>query len=456
VTAGVVLAALITATAVSIWQASRATAAQREAEADRDRAKIAEGIAETNLERAREAEQRAATEAAIGHALQEYHQDLLRLVDGDPKLPDEVRGKANQTVWEALDLAAATITERFGDQPLTEAAIRMAISDGYWSLDEAQLSIPHQQRAVALRQAHLGPVHLDTHYSMEGLAGAYYQTARYAEGIALRKQVLASYMATLGPDHPKTLRCVHGLAAAYHCDWQFEITVQLLEDLLEKQRRICGPVHEDTLNTMTRLAMAYADVGWFAQSITLYESYIDGIKSAKAPNPEPVNWQMMAFAKVCQRAGELDRAERLLRDVLEQVRKRGTKRGTPRPLQPGRANALGWLALNMLYQERYTEAEPLVREALAYFEKEFPNQPRRFFWMSLLGAVLLGQQNHAEAETLILQGYEGLKQRLATRSFAKHELDEAGQRVVRYYEETNQPGKARQWRERLLEDQSKK
>ena len=77
--------------------------------------------------------------------------------------------------------------------------------------------------------------------------------------------------------------------------------------------------------------------------------------------------------------------------------------------------------------------------------------------MNLLGGTLLGQKKYAEAEPLLLQGYEGLKH--AEARMIGHErfhLTEAGDRVVRYYEETNEPEKARQWQEKLLKDKSKK
>jgi hypothetical protein len=74
-----------------------------------------------------------------------------------------------------------------------------------------------------------------------------------------------------------------------------------------------------------------------------------------------------------------------------------------------KANALGWLALNLLSQQKYAEAEPLL-----------------------------------------LQGYEGMKQREPTTPAGeKRRLTEAGERVVRFYEVTGQPEKARVWREKL-------
>ena len=403
----VIATVLMAATVVSAWQAWRAS----------------------------DAESRASSEAAIARAVNDFHQDLLLQVDSDPKLEGEIRGKRNLTVGEALDRAAATVHARFGNQPLVEAAVRLAIGQAYRGLDELQPAIPHLERAVALHQAHLGPTHTDTLDDMETLAGTYSWVARYAEAIALRQQVLATFTAMLGPDHVKTLGCVHALATDYRRDGQPEISVQLLEKLLDKQRSRSGPIHPDTLNTLHKLALVYADLGRFHDAMALHENFFAGVKSAGGSYREVPIWPMLTFAFVCQRAGELEKAERLLRDALEQIR----KRGTPRNLLKARANARSWLALNMLMKKRFAEAEPLAREALAYYERELPDNPQRFACLSLLGGVLLDQQRYAEAEPLILQGYQGLKQRQATRFIEKYHLDEASRRLVRFYEENNQP-----------------
>jgi len=74
--------------------------------------------------------------------------------------------------------------------------------------------------------------------------------------------------------------------------------------------------------------------------------------------------------------------------------------------------------------------------------------------MSVLGGALLAQKKYAEAEPLLVEGYKGMKQAEA-KMFAmfRFRVTEAGERVVRYYEETNQPEKAREWREKLKADQ---
>jgi hypothetical protein len=58
--------------------------------------------------------------------------------------------------------------------------------------------------------------------------------------------------------------------------------------------------------------------------------------------------------------------------------------------------------------------------------------------------------NYAEAEPLLLQGYEGMKQGETTMIAPwRYRLAEAGERLIRYYEETDQPKKAREWREKV-------
>jgi hypothetical protein len=76
---------------------------------------------------------------------------------------------------------------------------------------------------------------------------------------------------------------------------------------------------------------------------------------------------------------------------------------------------------------------------------------------NVLGGALLGQKKYAEAGPLLLQGSEGMKQAEARMTAHwRYRLTEAGERLIRSYEETNQPEKAREWQERLQKDKSKK
>ena len=73
--------------------------------------------------------------------------------------------------------------------------------------------------------------------------------------------------------------------------------------------------------------------------------------------------------------------------------------------------ALAEKAKALLDAGKYDEAEPVARECLALREKEIPDDWRTFNARSMLGGSLLGQKKYAEAEPLLLSGYEGMKQR---------------------------------------------
>ena len=58
----------------------------------------------------------------------------------------------------------------------------------------------------------------------------------------------------------------------------------------------------------------------------------------------------------------------------------------------------------------------------------------------------------AAAEPLLIAAYEGMKQREVTISLVdKERLKEGLQRLVRFYQETNRPEKAAEWKQKVAE-----
>ena len=99
---------------------------------------------------------------------------------------------------------------------------------------------------------------------------------------------------------------------------------------------------------------------------------------------------------------------------------------------------------------KWAEAESLLREGLAIRDRKRPDDWSRFETRSLLGVSLMGRKNYAEAEPLILSGYEGMKARESRiPAPSKIRLTEAGRRVVRLYEAWGKPDRAAAWRARV-------
>jgi tetratricopeptide (TPR) repeat protein len=437
VTVGMFAAVLVAGTAVSAWQAVVARDAQYQAEADRDRAKAAEVEAQA-------AKRRATQEAAIASAVNNFIQeDLLRQVNSAPDDGKERRADPNLTVKEALDRAAANVAERFRDQPVVEAAIRAVIGEAYASLDEHRLAAKHLERAVKLRQTHLGPDHPETVRSMEGLADAYTWIDRAPDAVVMYERLLEIAKTRLKPDDPEVLRRMDQLATAYRRAGDWQRAMQLLEQVVKKVEALRGPTAAGASDSAHKLAMLYQDAGKYLESAARQEKVLALRESTGSPD-----WYVMhTCAMAYQLAGKLDEADRLIRQVVEHHRKEKGPMG-----QVSLARALELQSLIVLLQNRPAEAEPLAREALVLYEKNHTTDRewRGPYVMNLLGGTLLGQKKYAEAESLLLQGYEGMKKGEATMVGQwRFRLTEAGERVVRYYEETNQPEKARAWREKL-------
>src|SRR5262249_35135768 len=94
---------------------------------------------------------------------------------------------------------------------------------------------------------------------------------------------------------------------------------------------------------------------------------------------------------------------------------------------------------------KYADAEPLFRACLAIRERERPNELITFHTKARLGAVLLGQKKHADAEPLLLQGYEGMKKLKIAAS--RVEMKETVNWLIELYDAWAQKDKADLWRQ---------
>src|SRR5262249_18165086 len=82
--------------------------------------------------------------------------------------------------------------------------------------------------------------------------------------------------------------------------------------------------------------------------------------------------------------------------------------------------------------------------------KTEPNAWTTFNTQSMLGGALLGQQKYADAEPLLLKGYEGMKGREKTiPPQGKIRITEALERLVQLYEATGKKDEATKWRKEL-------
>ena len=126
---------------------------------------------------------------------------------------------------------------------------------------------------------------------------------------------------------------------------------------------------------------------------------------------------------------------------------------TRRVLGPDHSETLDDMdGLDMVYlkQQNFVAAETLSREYLTILERNSPDSWRRHYGQVLLGASLAGQQRYAEAEPLLVSGYQRMMQRKAAIPLTfRGRVPWAEERIVQLYQSWGKPEKAAEWQAKL-------
>src|SRR5262249_55202551 len=191
-----------------------------------------------------------------------------------------------------------------------------------------------------------------------------------------------------------------------------------------------GRDHPNTLITMANLGVNYRDAGRSPEGIALLEQAWALARKRPGPLPKGLEWIRSALAETYDEAGQFANSEPLYREAPEAA---GRRHGEA---SPPAVSAMASLGLHLLKRHRYAEAEPLLRECLKFREQNEPDDWRTFNTKSLLGSGLLGQKKYAEAERLLVVGYEGMRQREGKiPPIHKPRLTEAIKRLGQLYDE---------------------
>jgi serine/threonine protein kinase len=516
VAACLVLLALVVGVAGTTWGLLRARAARdaeaeqrSEAETQRDRAVMAQEPATQRKQRAeareteaKEQRKRAEEEKRIAQAVRDFLQTKL-LGQADTRTQADTllaRGgfaaaaAKDITVRELLDRAAAELTpekieENFPKQPLLQAEILHTVGNTYRGVGEPALAVAFLQRSAALYRQHLEADHPSTLATLNNLAQAYLHAGKVQEAIRLFVQVKEAKEKKLGAEHPDTLTALDNLALAYQGAGKVQEAIRLLKQVKEAREKKLGTDHPHTLNTLNSLAVAYWSANQLDRSIPLFEDarkYVEARFGRDHPNTlkaladlgvnyrdagrldealplleeayrkgkphASLAWVGRNLLSTYVKAGKTTEAASLLRESLANARKR-MPAGSPQL-----AGELAAAALQLLQLKQHAEAEALLRECMALREK-LAEKKQVAPWQlanvkSLLGGALLGQKKHAEAEPLLLAGYQGLKKdETAIPPQCKVYLTQALQWLVDLYDALGKKDEAASYRKLLTDTQ---
>ncbi|MFI5166641.1 MAG: tetratricopeptide repeat protein [Thermoanaerobaculales bacterium] len=299
-------------------------------------------------------------------------------------------------------------------------------------------------QVLETRRRLLGPEHPDTLNSTANLEDVYFNEGKYAQAEVLASQVFEISRRRLGPEHPDTVRYMGNLAAAYDNDGKYAQAEALYGQDLDLSRRVLGPEDTNTLYAMASLGSTYADDRKYSQAEPLLLQTLEIKRRVLGPETPDTLFTLGDIACMYQQQGKFAQAEAYAAQAL------AGRRHALGNENPATMASAADLALAYLSQGKFAESQPLAREAMETDKKIQPDHWQRFRAETLLGASLAGQKRCAEAEPLLLEGYQGMlarKQWIEVSSL--YHLARAREWIVQLYADWGKPGKAAQWRQEL-------
>jgi tetratricopeptide (TPR) repeat protein len=284
----------------------------------------------------------------------------------------------------------------------------------------------------------------ETIISMMNLGKLYSDVGKAAEAEALLSRAVEIGRRTLGEEHPRWIGAMNNLAAIYAAAGKFAEAEPIFRTLSEVQRRVLGEEHPDALTVTNNLAVVCRQIGKQAEAEALLTRVMEVQHRVLGDDHPNQLATMSSLAQVYQLQGKLAEAKALLtRTLAGQRRVNG-------PEHLGTLNTMRVLGGIYRDEGHYGQAEALLREALKGYLKVRPDFWARFDVESTLGASLAGQKRYADAEPLLLSGYEGMSRLEASiPPINKPSVQRAGEWIAALYQSSGQTAKAGEWRQQL-------
>jgi tetratricopeptide (TPR) repeat protein len=265
---------------------------------------------------------------------------------------------------------------------------------------------------------------------------------RMADAVPVMEILHDAEAERLGPNHAGTMQAKNNLAAAYWSAGRLDRSIPLLEEVVRFSKKDLGDAHPAVQQRVGSLARNYIDAGRAKEAVALLTEALRYGRAGKGELPADLDFLHRDLVQALAQAGEREKTLAEAKTYVEEARRRLPANS------PLLASGVATVGMSLADVGAFAEAEPLLREGLAIREKVTPQSWLRFNTQSLLGGALLGQKKYADAEPMLVKGYEGLREQRATiPPAAAARIPEALDRLVELYAATNQPVEVKKWRD---------
>ena len=392
---------------------------------------------------------------------------------------------------DALRLQEETcrlMSAKMGPDHVSTLVSLESLAKFYHAQGQAAKGLPLLEDVVRRRSANWGPEDPGTLQAMTNLALIYLDAGRVTEAVSLNEQALRLYKETLGPEDPRTLSSMHILATCYERADRLPESIALYEETLRLRQAKLGPEHPSTLATMHNLATNYLNAGRYEDALPLLESTLRLQRQVLGAEHRQTLITMRDYVDACREVGRQDEAMRLAPQLLE-VTQKALPPGDAQILSarprwpPSTAMAVERRKRSRCWRQRSGDGGNLrgpqhpqtlsaqyflavacsragqVERTIALLEETVRGRQQALGMthgdtleaLLLLGNLHVERSEFTAAEPLLLEAYEGFAKRQAAGAtpYEKRTLREALVKLVQLYEKSTQPGKAKQWQEKL-------
>ncbi|HXP63652.1 MAG TPA: serine/threonine-protein kinase [Dongiaceae bacterium] len=409
--------------------------------------------------------------------------DMLNNLD-----PQVAQGDTAAALKKVLDETADQVGKDFRDDPQMQADLRDTIGHVYLALGLYDKAEATQRAAIAARQAAAGPEQAQLAAELNLLATTLFNQGRLEEAEQLQRQALAMRRKLLGQEHADVAESLNDLSMLLFEKGSLDEAETIQRQALALSRKLGGdqdPRVASSLNnlaailvgrkklaeaeklqreelalstkrlgtndpsiaiSLNNLALLLSDEGKPAEAEDLARQAVT-LRQRVLPKEHPDLAQSLdVLGRILSDERKLVEAEPLLRAAL------GMRRALLGTNSLDVALSLDHLAELFERQGRLPETERLLSEALDIRGMKAPDNPWTFNARSRLGGILLAEKKFAEAELLLLSGYEGIKQHQALAPAGERPgLKRPLERLIQLYQALGQPEKAAPWQQRLDE-----
>jgi len=447
-------------------------------------------------------------EAAVRTTIGQTYQELGLYESAEPHLRNALRlyqaclGESHPDVARGMDHLAQLLYER-GDYDAAEPLFRGSLNMLREQFDHEKAEIAtalnnlgqllytrgdyggaedHYKQALALWRKLEGDVHIETATCLNNLATLRCTQGAYDEAVALCRQSLDVQRRLPETQHRYMAHSLNNLAIAHMYNGDLPAAEPPLREALEILRGVHADQHPSVAVAMTNLARLLWDMGDLTAAESLYREALTMLRKLLGDEHPQVVTALSSLAVLVQARGDYEQAEPILREVLGARRKLlgerhpdvawdlnnlaflfqdlgdynasipllreslSIQREKLTPGHPDLAVALAGLGTALNSRRNYREAEVLVRECLEIRRQTMPDHWLHYSAMSVLGETLAGQGKFEEAQPLLQGGYAGLERVAQT---PPPRLQDALERLISFYEASNQPDQAASWRAKL-------